>query len=170
MAPNNDTTDEVNAEGTPPLRWVSFEAISLPVPETWNSVTRTSRTGSQLLEIQIEEGTVLLVLPAIQSLGEDWTLPRFLAELIDGHNIGREIVQREPGDPILGITESGYYFATQQCVSTSPFGDTWFCTYWTLGIEENRVQQLIGLTGQPDSLKLLLDHIGPLIDAVVPSE
>ncbi len=170
MPPSDDTMDDVTAEGVPPLKWVSFEAISLPVPETWNSVVRTSRTGSKLLEIQIEEGVVLLGLPAMTSLGEDWTLPRFLAELIDGHNVGREILQREPADPILGITESGYYFATQQCVSSSPFGDTWFCTYWTLGLEENRVQQLIGLTGHPDSLKQLLDLIGPLIDAVVPSE
>ena len=168
MPPNDTTSDDTRA--APPLRWVTFDAISMPLPETWNTVTRTSRMGSKLLEAQVEEGTVLLLLPAIESLGQDWTMPRFLSELIDGHTVGREIVQREPSDPILGITETGCYFATQQCISTSPFGDVWFCTYWTLGIDDHRVQPLIGLSGHPESLKQLLDHIGPLIDAVVPAE
>ena len=166
MASKDTPTDDTATPTAEPVEthWARLDGLSLPVPVTWESVTRTSRTGSQILEIQVAEETSLLVLPPLSPAAHEWSLSSFLTELIEGHAVGREIVRRDPDPAILGRTEGGVDFATQQAVSRSPLGDLWFATYWVLVKDETSIQSVIGLSNRPDAFDELLAVIGDVID------
>lgn len=164
MASKDPTTGDTSSPTTGPTRWASFDGLRLPVPADWTPVPRTSRTGSQLLEIQVADETSLLVLPRLSPAAHEWSLSSFLTELIEGHVIGREIVQREPDPPILGRTDGGVDFATQRAISRSPLDDLWFATYWVLVVDEGSIQSVIGLSNRPEAFDALLAAMGDVID------
>ena len=166
MASKDTRTDDPQIPEAVPVesQWAQFDGLRLPVPATWTPVTRTSRTGSRILEVQVAEETSLLVLPPLSPAAHEWSLSSFLTELIEGHAIGREIVQRDPDPAILGRTDGGIDFATQQAVSRSPLGDLWFASYWVLVKDETSIQSVIGMSNRPDAFDELLAVIGDVID------
>lgn len=166
MASKDTPTDDTPTSTDAPVetRWARFEGLQLPVPVAWIPVARTSRSGSQILEVQVAQETSVLVLPPLSPAAHEWSLSSFLTELIEGHVIGREIVQREPDPPILGRTDGGIDFATQRAVSRSPLGDLWFATYWVLVKDETSIQSVIGLSNRPEAFDDLLAVIGDVID------
>ncbi|MDP7113647.1 MAG: hypothetical protein QGH45_16890 [Myxococcota bacterium] len=170
MASKEHATDDANGTTTGPTRWANFDGLRLPVPADWTPVPRTSRSSSRLLEIQVADETSLLVLPRLSPAAHEWSLSSFLTELIEGHVVGREIVQREPDPPILGRTDEGIDFATQRAISRSPLGDPWFATYWVLVVDETSIQSVIGLSNRPEAFDDLLAAIGDVIDGAQFSE
>ncbi len=146
------------------ITWARFEGLKLPIPADWTPIPRTSRTGSQILEIQVAEETSLLVLPRLSPAAHEWSLSSFLTELIEGHTIGREVVEREPEPPFLGRTDGGIDFATQRAISRSPLGDAWLASYWVLVVDETSIQSVIGLSNRPEAFDELMGHIGEVID------